>query len=94
MSGLSASPAPLLAQLPPEGCALDDVLGEVERRLMLQALERTGGVRKAAAKLLGITFRSLRYRLDKHAIHVAGDEDGDDDPTSSTMPVEAGSGGR
>ena len=25
-----------------------------------------GGVRKAAARLLGITFRSLRYRLDKH----------------------------
>jgi two-component system response regulator PilR (NtrC family) len=62
VAGLSASPAPLLAELPPEGCALDEVLGEVERRLILQALERTGGVRKNAAKLLGVTFRSLRYR--------------------------------
>jgi two-component system response regulator PilR (NtrC family) len=86
VSGLSGSPAPLLTQLPPEGCALDSVLGEVERRLMLQALERTGGVRKTASKLLGISFRSLRYRLEKHAIDVAGDEDGDDEPTSSTMP--------
>ena len=45
---------------------LDEVMGEVERRLMLEALERTGGVRKTAAQLLGITFRSLRYRLEKH----------------------------
>jgi len=68
VSGLSASPAPLLADLPPEGCNLDEVLGEVERRLILQALARTGGVRKAAAKMLGVTFRSLRYRLAKHAL--------------------------
>jgi two-component system response regulator PilR (NtrC family) len=93
VSGLSGSPAPLLAQLPPEGCALDSVLGEVERRLMLQALERTGGVRKAASKLLGISFRSLRYRLEKHAIHVAGDDEPDDDPTSSTMSAGAEVGG-
>ncbi|KYG00095.1 sigma-54-dependent transcriptional regulator [Sorangium sp. So ce394] len=77
VAGLSASPAPLLAQLPPGGCMLDEVLGEVERRLILQALERTGGVRKAAAKLLGVSFRSLRYRLAKHAL--ATDGDGDDD---------------
>jgi two-component system response regulator PilR (NtrC family) len=68
VSGLSASPAPLLADLPPAGCNLDEVLGEVERRLILQALGRAGGVRKAAAKLLGVTFRSLRYRLAKHAL--------------------------
>jgi two-component system, NtrC family, response regulator PilR len=78
VAGLSASPAPLLAQLPPDGCALDEVIGEVERRLILQALERTGGVRKAAAKLLGVSFRSLRYRLAKHAL--AADGDGEDDP--------------
>jgi two-component system, NtrC family, response regulator PilR len=68
VSGLSANPAPLLAELPPEGCLLDEVLNEVERRLMLQALSRAGGVRTAAAKLLGVTFRSFRYRLAKHAL--------------------------
>jgi two-component system response regulator PilR (NtrC family) len=82
VSGLSASPAPLLARLPAEGCALDSVLGEVERRLILQALERTGGGRKSAAKLLGISFRSLRYRLEKHAMDLAGDDEGDDEPAS------------
>jgi hypothetical protein len=35
---------------------------------MLETLERTG-VRKAAAQLLAITFRSLRYRLEKHHLH-------------------------
>ncbi|WP_437604110.1 sigma-54 dependent transcriptional regulator [Sorangium sp. So ce590] len=77
VAGLSASPAPLLAQLPAGGCMLDEVLGEVERRLILQALEHTGGVRKAAAKLLGVSFRSLRYRLAKHAL--AADGEGDDE---------------
>jgi two-component system response regulator PilR (NtrC family) len=78
VSGLAARPAPLLADLPPEGCNLDDVIGEVERRLILQALGRTGGVRKAAAKLLGVTFRSFRYRLAKHALAPEG-PDGEDE---------------
>jgi two-component system response regulator PilR (NtrC family) len=83
VSGMAASPAPLLANLPPEGCALDEVLGEVERRLLLEALARTGGVRKSAAKLLGITFRSLRYRLSKHGLDDAGGDEDESDPTSS-----------
>jgi two-component system response regulator PilR (NtrC family) len=68
--------------LPEEGCNLDDVLGEVERRLLLQALERAGGVRTQAAKLLSVTFRSLRYRLQKHALG-DGDDGVDSDPSSS-----------
>ena len=52
---------------------------------MLQALERTGGVRKAASKLLGISFRSLRYRLEKHAIDLAGDDENDDESGSEPM---------
>lgn len=79
VSGLSASPAPFLWQLPAEGCALDEVLGELERRLILQALERSSGVRKAAAKLLGISFRSLRYRLNKQGLDVGGAAEDDDD---------------
>ncbi|HEX2731729.1 MAG TPA: sigma-54 dependent transcriptional regulator [Polyangiaceae bacterium] len=68
VSGLSASDGPGLLKLPEEGCNLDEVMSEVERRLILQALDRTGGVRTAAAQLLSITFRSLRYRLAKHAL--------------------------
>jgi two-component system response regulator PilR (NtrC family) len=78
VAGLPASPAPLLASLPPEGCNIDDVLNEVERRLLLQALERAGGVRKTAAKLLGVTFRSFRYRMAKHALGPDGPDSDDD----------------
>jgi two-component system response regulator PilR (NtrC family) len=68
VSGLAGAPTPVLAELPPEGCELDAVLGELERRLLMAALERTGGVRKHAATLLGVTFRSIRYRLKKHGL--------------------------
>ncbi len=57
VSGMAASQGPGLLSLPEDGCNLDEVLGEVERRLLLQAMDRTGGVRKSAASLLGITFR-------------------------------------
>ena len=81
VSGMAGETNLGIATLPPEGCNLDDVVNEVERRLLVEALERTGGVRKHAAKLLGITFRSLRYRLEKHALDVdqltADDDDGD-----------------
>jgi two-component system response regulator PilR (NtrC family) len=82
LSGASAQPMPALVGLPEEGCNLDQVLGEVERRLLLQALERSGGVRTHAAKLLGVTLRSLRYRFQKHAL-AGADEEGESDPPSS-----------
>jgi two-component system response regulator PilR (NtrC family) len=93
VSGLSASPAPLLWQLPPDGCALDEVLGELERRLMLQALERAGGVRKTAAKSLGISFRSLRYRLTKHGLDLGGASDEDDD-AEAAISASGGAGSK
>jgi len=93
VSGLSASPAPLLWQLPPDGCVLDEVLGELERRLILQALERAGGVRKAAAKSLGISFRSLRYRLSKQGLDLGGGSD-DDDDTEGAISVPTASSQR
>jgi two-component system response regulator PilR (NtrC family) len=83
VSGQVGAPEAGLLSLSPEGCDLDAVLHEAERRLLISALERTGGVRKAAAKLLGVTFRSLRYRLEKHALgaDLAAD---DDEPESET----------
>ncbi len=68
VSGSAAAPGSALLVLPEAGCNLEEVLNEVERRFLLEALERSGGVRKAAARLLGISFRSLRYRLQKHAL--------------------------
>jgi two-component system, NtrC family, response regulator PilR len=79
VSGAAAQPTPSLVGLPEDGCHLDEVLGEVERRLILQALERSGGVRIQAARLLDVTLRSLRYRLQKHALSEAADEAPDSD---------------
>jgi two-component system response regulator PilR (NtrC family) len=78
ISGAAAQPTPALVSLPDEGCNLDDILGEVERRMILQALERSGGVRTQAARLLSVTLRSLRYRLQKHALGDASDEASED----------------
>ena len=44
---------------------LQAMLDRVETRAIRDALDRTGGNKTAAARLLGITFRSLRYRLER-----------------------------
>ncbi|MEM6994579.1 MAG: sigma-54 dependent transcriptional regulator [Myxococcota bacterium] len=68
-------------ELGQSGIDLDPAVADLERRIITNALERTGGVRKDAAKLLGVSFRSLRYRLDKLGITVpsARRADGDRD---------------
>jgi two-component system response regulator PilR (NtrC family) len=50
------------------GLPLHDFLDQVEREAIMKALEATRFNKTAAAKLLGITFRSLRYRLDRLGI--------------------------
>jgi len=47
---------------------LDDLLGTIERRYLEVALVKTNGARKKAADLLGMNFRSFRYRLQKFGI--------------------------
>ncbi len=47
---------------------LEDHLEEIERKLIMQALEETRWNRTAAAQRLGLTFRSMRYRLKKLGI--------------------------
>jgi two-component system response regulator PilR (NtrC family) len=51
------------------GTNLDAVLENVERRFIEKALKSTGGNKTEAAKLLGITLRSLRYRLAKLGLY-------------------------
>lgn len=51
---------------------LPNYLDNLERRAILDALERTGFNRTAAAKLLGITFRQLRYRMQRLEIRDPG----------------------
>ncbi len=83
LSGLAGRTTPALLDLPADGCRLDEVLTEVERRLLLEALQRTGGVRTQAAKLLGISFRSLRYRLEKQSLEVGDDGVLSSEPSSA-----------
>jgi len=45
--------------------ALDSMLDDIEKQKIMEALEKTRWNKTAAAKLLGISFRALRYRLDK-----------------------------
>jgi two-component system response regulator PilR (NtrC family) len=60
-------PAPE-ARIPRDGVDLDKMIADYERSLILEALRPAGGVKKKAARLLGISFRSLRYRLEKLGI--------------------------
>ena len=55
-------------EIPEEGIDLEAMVERLERTMILKALDRSGGVRKHAAELLGITFRALRYRLEKYGI--------------------------
>ena len=53
---------------------LDTLLGDVERKMIEKALGSTNGNKTEAARLLGISLRSLRYRLAKHELSEEGDE--------------------
>jgi two-component system response regulator PilR (NtrC family) len=44
---------------------LQEYLDAVEKEAILEALEKTRFNKTAAAKLLGISFRALRYRLER-----------------------------
>ena len=59
---LNLVPATGPGQSVPAG-SLQDRLDQVERQCILDALNQAGGNRTAAARLLGVTFRSLRYRM-------------------------------
>ncbi len=49
----------------PQGVSLDHILEEIERAYLKKALDCSDGNKNKAAELLGVSFRSLRYRLDK-----------------------------
>jgi two-component system response regulator PilR (NtrC family) len=76
----SRSPSESTFELPPDGVDLDRLISDYEHGWVLKALEQTGGVRKRAAALLGISFRSFRYRLAKLGIDKG---DGADEPNDS-----------
>jgi DNA-binding NtrC family response regulator len=58
------SPLKLVPRIPEQGIVLEDV----EKKLIAEAMERSSGNQSRAARLLGITRDTLRYRLKKHDI--------------------------
>jgi two-component system, NtrC family, response regulator PilR len=56
---------------------LPEYLDRIEKQALLEALQQTGFNRTAAAKLLGLTFRTMRYRMERLGIK---DPDGNDEP--------------
>ncbi len=64
LHGASAAPKARSVVLPPAGLDLE----ELERELICQALDRADGNKTGAARLLGLTRDTLRYRLEKYGI--------------------------
>ncbi|HSA34884.1 MAG TPA: helix-turn-helix domain-containing protein, partial [bacterium] len=78
MDAISVRPASDAAETPiplAEPVDLDRILADTERRYLQAALEKVKGKRAAAAVLLGITERSLRYRMDKLNLRGAPDDE-------------------
>jgi two-component system, NtrC family, response regulator AtoC len=61
---LTRTVSPVEFALPPEGVNLEDV----ERQLLVQALERSGGNQTHAAQLLGMNRDQVRYRIEKFGL--------------------------
>jgi transcriptional regulator with PAS, ATPase and Fis domain len=69
LSAALRGPGGTTFRLPEEGLSLE----ELEKDLLAQAMERSGGNKSAAARLLGLTRRTLGYRLEKFGL--GSDED-------------------
>jgi two-component system response regulator PilR (NtrC family) len=54
------------SDFPNNGLDLEAILSTAEKALLYKALEKAGGVKTEAAKLLGLSFRSFRHRLQKY----------------------------
>jgi DNA-binding NtrC family response regulator len=76
-AGISSRRGPLGLDIPDAGIDLE----EVERSLVLKALEKTEGNVTRAARLLGLTRRTLQYRLEK----IQGESE-----TAATGPARPG----
>ena len=66
-----------------KGIELERLTADFERALLVKALEQTGGVKKKAAKLLNISFRSMRYRVDKYGLGNLSIDDDEEDLVSA-----------
>jgi len=69
-------------EIPNEGIDLEKMVEDLEKTLLLKALDKTRGIKKRAAELLHINFRSMRYRLEKYGLNQ------EEDPSSEIAENE------
>ena len=75
--------------IPAAGLSLETV----ERELILQSLERAGGNKSQAARLLGLTRRTLYSRMEKHGLRTPGEGTGEgEEAGDEDEPRPAGAG--
>ena len=53
------------SKIPDTGISLEDLLEDFERAYIVESLKKTNGNLTNAAKLLGMSYRSMRYRVQK-----------------------------
>jgi two-component system response regulator PilR (NtrC family) len=53
-------------EVPDGGIDVEHIISEFERNMIMDALEKAEGVKTKAAELLGLSFRSFRYKLNKY----------------------------
>ena len=61
-----------------KGVDLDKIIGQIEKELLIKAIHSSGGIKKRAAKLLNISFRSMRYRIEKYNLGSPDDDEEED----------------
>ena len=69
--GVGGSP-PWVPEIPPEGLSLE----VLERELIVRSLERARGNKSQAARLLGLTRRTLYSRMERHGLRKPGESEG------------------
>jgi len=57
-----------IPELTSKGIDVDEIIGDIEKQYLLNALNLVGGAKTEAAKLLNLSFRSFRHRLKKYGI--------------------------
>ncbi|NOY13171.1 MAG: sigma-54-dependent Fis family transcriptional regulator [Deltaproteobacteria bacterium] len=62
------SEVPFSFEIPPEGIVLDDVVGQVEKDLVVKAFRITGGNVAKTARILNVPRGTLRYKLEKYQL--------------------------
>ena len=61
---------PIVPELPSTGINLDKLVEDIEKQYIIKALKMTQNTKVDAARLLGLSFRSFRYRLKKYNIEI------------------------